>query len=67
MLELNELRPSLVVFAFNGPALERARYWRVSVGTGDDVRLYSSLENSPNPNPDNAADASIVMASATRA
>lgn len=65
--KLKELRPSLVVFAFNGPALERARYWRVSVGTGDDVRLYSSLENSPNPNPEIAADASIVMASATRA
>jgi hypothetical protein len=64
--KLKELRPSLVVFAFNGPALERARYWRVSVGTGDDVRLYSSLEKSPNPNPENAADTSIVMASATR-
>lgn len=64
--KLKELRPSLVVFAFNGPALERARYWRVSVGTGDDVRLYSSLENSRSPNPENAADASIVVASATR-
>ena len=64
--KLKDLRPSLIVFAFNGPALERARYWRTSVGTGDDVRLYSSIENSPNPNPDNAADTSIVMASATR-
>ena len=64
--KLKDLRPSLIVFAFNGPALERARYWRTSVGTGDDVRLYSSIEDSPNPNPDNAADTSIVMASATR-
>jgi hypothetical protein len=64
--KLKELRPSLVVFAFNGPALERARHWRVSVGSGDDVRLYSSLERSPNPNPETAADASIVMPSATR-
>src|SRR5262249_1532924 len=28
--------------------------------------LYSSVENSPNPDPANAADASIVLASATR-
>jgi hypothetical protein len=64
--KLKELRPSVIVFAFNGPALERARYWRTSVGSGDDVRLYSSTEDSPNPNPDTAADTSIVMASATR-
>ena len=64
--KLKELRPSLMLFAFNGPALERARYWRTMVGTGDDVRLYSSLENSPSPDPENAADSMIVLASATR-
>jgi hypothetical protein len=64
--KLKDLRPSVIVFAFNGPALERARYWRTTVGTGDDVRLYSSIEDSSNPDPGNAADTSIVMASATR-
>jgi hypothetical protein len=64
--KLKELRPSLAIFAFNGPAVERAMFWRTTVGTGDDTRLYASVENSPDPNPDNAADASIVLASATR-
>jgi hypothetical protein len=64
--KLRKLRPSLVVFAFNGPSLERARYWRTTVGSGDDVRLYSSTEDSPNPDPDSAADTAIVMTSPTR-
>jgi hypothetical protein len=64
--KLKELRPSLIVFAFNGPSLERARYWRTTVGTGDDMRLYASVENSPNPDPETAADAAIAMASPTR-
>jgi hypothetical protein len=59
--KLKELRPSLIVFAFNGPSLERARYWRTTVGTGDDMRLYASVENSPNPDPETAADAAIAM------
>ena len=64
--KLKELRPSLIVFAFNGPSLERARYWRTTVGSGDDTRLYASIENSPNPDPETAADAAIVMTSPTR-
>src|SRR5262249_27671062 len=60
------LRPSLVIFAFNGPAVERALFWRTSVGSGDDERLYASVDSSPNPDPDKSADASIVLASATR-
>jgi hypothetical protein len=64
--KLKELRPSLVIIAFNGPSLERARYWRTTVGAGDDIRLYSSVENSPNPDPETAADTAIVMASPTR-
>jgi hypothetical protein len=64
--KLKELRPSLVIIAFNGPSLERARYWRTTVGTGDDTRLYSSVENSPNPDPETAADTAIVMTSPTR-
>ncbi len=64
--KLKELRPSLVVIAFNGPSLGRARYWRTTVGAGDDIRLYSSVENSPNPDPETAADTAIVMSSPTR-
>src|SRR5262249_27489131 len=64
--KLKELRPSVIVFAFNGPALERARYLRTSVGSGDDVRLYSSIEDLPNPHPHTAAGTAHVIASATR-
>jgi hypothetical protein len=64
--KLKTIRPSLAIFVFNGPAVERALFWRTTVGTGDDARLYASVENSPNPDPDNAADASIVLASATK-
>jgi hypothetical protein len=60
------MRPSLAIFVFNGPAVERVLFWRTTVGTGDDARLYASVENSPNPDPDNAADASIVLASAAK-
>jgi hypothetical protein len=64
--KLRVVRPSLVIFAFQGAALERGRYWRAVVGTGDDMRVYSTLENSPNPNPDYAADTFMVLPSASR-
>lgn len=64
--KLKELQPSLVIFAFNGPALGRARSWRAVVGSGDDMRIYTSTENSPNPDPERAADTFIALPSATK-
>jgi hypothetical protein len=64
--KLKDVRPALIIFAFHGTALDRGRAWRALVGEGDDVRLYTSTENSPTPNPENAADGSIIMPSATR-
>ena len=64
--KLKELPPSLVIFAFNGPALGRARSWRAVVGSGDDMRIYTSTENSPNPDPERAADTFIALPSATK-
>jgi hypothetical protein len=65
--KLPELRPSLVIFAFHGSAFNRSRTWRTVVGGGDDVRVYTTEENSPNPNPENAADTFMVLPSARRA
>jgi hypothetical protein len=64
--KLKDVRPALIIFAFHGTALDRGRAWRALVGEGDDVRLYTSTENSPTPNPANAADGSIIMPSVTR-
>src|SRR5262249_37703152 len=65
--KLRELRPSLVMFAFNGPALSRARSWRTVVGEGDDMRIYTSTQNTPDPDPARAADTFIALPSATKA
>jgi len=65
--KLKDVRPALIIFAFHGTALDRARAWRTVVGAGDDVRLYTSIENSPSPNPESAADGFIIFPSATRA
>jgi hypothetical protein len=63
---MRELRPSLVIFAFHGSAFNRAKTWRTAVGSGDEVRLYTSTENSPTPDPETAADTLLVMPSVTK-
>lgn len=63
---LEEIKPSLAIFAFAGTAFNRAKAWRTLVGPGDDVRFYTSTENSPNPNPEAAADSMLIMPSMTR-
>jgi hypothetical protein len=63
--KLKDVKPSLIIFAFHGTALNRGRSWRTIAGTGDDVRLYTSTDSSPSPNPDDAADTAIVVPSAS--
>ena len=41
------MKVDLVVMAFNWPALVRAPSWRATAGTGDDVRVLATAENTP--------------------
>jgi peptidoglycan/LPS O-acetylase OafA/YrhL len=46
-----ELRPDLIVFAFNSSALERTRTWRTQLGDGDNIRIIITNDSSPVPDP----------------
>lgn len=61
-----ELRPTLVIFAFNYTALPRGRSWRVLVGSGEKERFVSTEQNSSNPNLQDSSDLQLIMPSATR-
>jgi hypothetical protein len=64
--KLKDLRPALIVFSIQDGSFGRARSWRTTIGSGDDVRVYTSVENAPYPNPEEAADTTIVVPSASR-
>jgi hypothetical protein len=59
------VKPDLVIIAFNTTAITAARTWRTVEGEGDDVRLVSTTENSPNPPDAKATDIGLLMPSAT--
>ncbi|MGC2080859.1 MAG: SGNH/GDSL hydrolase family protein, partial [Xanthobacteraceae bacterium] len=61
-----ELKPDLVIFAFNASALSRARSWRVLVGRGDDVRFVTTTQNSEIPPLDLSTDFALIAPAATR-
>jgi hypothetical protein len=63
--KLKDVKPALIIFAFHGTALNRGRSWRTIAGTGDDMRLYTSTDSSPNSNPDEAAETVIILPSAS--
>jgi hypothetical protein len=64
--KLKDLRPALIVFSVQDVSFGRGRSWRTTIGSGDDVRVYTSVENAPYPNPEEAADATIVVPSVSR-
>jgi hypothetical protein len=64
--KLKDLRPALIVFSVQDVSFGRGRSWRTTIGSGDDVRVYTSVENAPYPNPEEAADTTIVVPSVSR-
>ena len=60
-----EVKPDLVIFAFQSGDLHDARTWRTVMGSGDDVRLVTTPENSPNPPDADATDIELLAPSAT--
>ncbi len=64
--KIPELKPDLVIFAFNSQALTRDRSWRVLVGHGEDVRLVTTTEASSDPEPSLSTDFAFVVPAATQ-
>jgi hypothetical protein len=64
-VKIPEFKPDLVIFAFQSGDLHDARTWRTVMGTGDDVRLVTTPENSPNPPDADATDIELLAPSAT--
>ncbi len=60
-----ELRPSLVVFAFNHTALSRGRSWRLLTGEGDGTRFLTMADPGLPPDPATSTDMIQVHPGAT--
>ncbi len=65
-VKIPELKPTLVVFAFNSTAITRDRGWRVKVGEGNDARMLATIENSSTPHLKNSTDMEILMPAASK-
>ena len=66
-VKIAAVKPNLVIFAFQSGDLHDARTWRTVIGTGDDVRLVTTPENSATPPDSDATDIELLAPSATRA
>jgi len=64
--KIPDVKPHLVIIAFQSGDLHDARTWRTVTGSGDDVRLVTTPENSPSPSDANATDIELLAPSATR-
>jgi hypothetical protein len=65
-VKIRELKPTLVIFAFNSTAIARGRAWRVKVGEGNEARMVATTENSPNPHFENTTDIETLMPAANQ-
>jgi peptidoglycan/LPS O-acetylase OafA/YrhL len=64
--KVTELKPDLVVFAFNSSALERPRTWRTQIGDGANVRFVITNDSAPVPDLTFSTELEMVFSGATK-
>jgi hypothetical protein len=63
--KIPEWKPDVAVIAFITDDLARARFWRAVVGRGDAMRVLTTTEATPTPDPIRSADTYLLLPSAT--
>ena len=60
-----EWKPDLAIIAFTTDDLDRARFWRTAIEIDGEERVLTTIDPTPHPAPDRAADTFILDRNAT--
>ena len=64
-VKVPEWKPDLVIVAFITDDLDRARFWRTAIDVAGEERVLTTIDPTPNPRLDRAADTFILDRNAT--